>query len=316
MTQLEQSPLYRITKEEWQDLINSSSSYSEILSKVKRRDDRGSYSTLRKILSSFSDLDYSKMKENAKNKVHTGELSFDEVFKKGTHFGSSLLRNKLIKSGIKTFKKCECCGISEWMGKPITIQLHHKDGDHTNNEIDNIAELCPNCHSQTDSYAKPKGNNLNSNLPEIKKEKVKNYCLNCGKEIWAGSKYCLSCENERRWKNSNRPSKEILEKELENFVSYVELGKKYNTSDTNVKNWILSYNLPLPKRKLVEYKAKVRHPEYQVYTTRKTATGWEKYLKLGQHKIARYVPDHTVSQIEDYIKIFYDEAVEKGIIDK
>lgn len=286
------------------------------MSKVNRRDDRGSYTTLRKILSSFPDLDYSKMKENVKNKVRVGELPFDEVFKKGTHFGSSLLRNKLIKSGIKTFEKCECCGISEWMGKPITIQLHHKDGDHTNNEIDNIAELCPNCHSQTDSYAKQKGNDLNLSLPKIRKEKVKNFCLSCGKEIYPGGKYCVACENKRRWENSNRPSKEILIEESKNFVSYVELGKKYNVSDNTIKKWFLSYDLPLPKRKLAEYKPKVHYPEYQVYTTRKTATGWEKYLQLGQHKIARYVPNHTVSQIEEYIKDFYDEAVEKGIIDK
>jgi 5-methylcytosine-specific restriction endonuclease McrA len=48
--------------------------------------------------------------------------------------------------------RCECCGLSEWNGIPITLQAHHKDGDKTNNELENLQLLCPNCHSQTDNY--------------------------------------------------------------------------------------------------------------------------------------------------------------------
>ena len=47
---------------------------------------------------------------------------------------------------------CECCGLSEWNGIPITLQAHHKDGDKTNNELENLQLLCPNCHSQTENY--------------------------------------------------------------------------------------------------------------------------------------------------------------------
>ena len=61
------------------------------------------------------------MKENVNNRKHINEIPFGEVFKKGTHYSSSLLRNKLIKSGIKTFEKCEECGITEWNGKSIVI---------------------------------------------------------------------------------------------------------------------------------------------------------------------------------------------------
>lgn len=38
------------------------------------------------------------------------------------------------------------------MGGILSLQLHHKDGDRTNNEIDNLTYLCPNCHAITDSY--------------------------------------------------------------------------------------------------------------------------------------------------------------------
>ncbi len=53
---------------------------------------------------------------------------------------------------------CWICGIIEWNNKPITLELEHKDGDSTNNSEDNVCLICPNCHSQTETYkAKNKG---------------------------------------------------------------------------------------------------------------------------------------------------------------
>ena len=53
-------------------------------------------------------------------------------------------------------RKCECCKSDSWMEKPIKIELHHIDGDRTNNSKDNLQLLCPNCHAYTDSYCKRK----------------------------------------------------------------------------------------------------------------------------------------------------------------
>ena len=61
------------------------------------------------------------------------------------------LKNRLFKAGIKE-NKCECCGISEWNGKPLNMELHHIDGDRTNHKLDNLQILCPNCHSQTATF--------------------------------------------------------------------------------------------------------------------------------------------------------------------
>ena len=56
------------------------------------------------------------------------------------------LKNKLIKDGIKE-NKCECCGISEWLGVDIPLELHHKNNNHHDNSLNNLQILCPNCHS-------------------------------------------------------------------------------------------------------------------------------------------------------------------------
>jgi len=47
---------------------------------------------------------------------------------------------------------CELCNTSEWLGSPITLEVHHIDGNNKNNELSNLQILCPNCHSQTDNY--------------------------------------------------------------------------------------------------------------------------------------------------------------------
>lgn len=49
--------------------------------------------------------------------------------------------------------KCELCGISEYNGLEITLQVDHVNGDPYNNSPNNLRLLCPNCHSQTETYA-------------------------------------------------------------------------------------------------------------------------------------------------------------------
>jgi len=49
--------------------------------------------------------------------------------------------------------RCEVCGISDWQGRSITLQVDHIDGHHENNHKENLRLICPNCHSQTDTFA-------------------------------------------------------------------------------------------------------------------------------------------------------------------
>lgn len=49
-------------------------------------------------------------------------------------------------------EKCEVCGIIDWNGKPITFEIDHIDGNPYDDSPDNLRLICPNCHSQTDTY--------------------------------------------------------------------------------------------------------------------------------------------------------------------
>jgi hypothetical protein len=67
-----------------------------------------------------------------------------------------LLRKKLIQDGLKQ-ECCEMCGINEWMGNKLTLELHHVDGNRFNNSVNNLQILCPNCHSLTPNHSKMLG---------------------------------------------------------------------------------------------------------------------------------------------------------------
>lgn len=63
------------------------------------------------------------------------------------HPQSHKTKIKLIKFGVKKVV-CEICGLTEWNGLDIPLELHHVDGNHFNNSLDNLQLLCPNCHAQ------------------------------------------------------------------------------------------------------------------------------------------------------------------------
>ena len=48
--------------------------------------------------------------------------------------------------------KCECCGLETWLDQPIKLEVHHINGDHSDNRLENLQLLCPNCHSYTDTF--------------------------------------------------------------------------------------------------------------------------------------------------------------------
>jgi hypothetical protein len=87
---------------------------------------------------------------NKKNKIlKTWEKkSYDRLFN-GEKLHIQTLRKLLIKD---VDNCCEICNNSIWLDIPITLEVHHIDGDNKNNELKNLQILCPNCHSQTDNY--------------------------------------------------------------------------------------------------------------------------------------------------------------------
>ena len=49
-------------------------------------------------------------------------------------------------------RHCEKCGLEIWQGQPIPLEIHHVNGDNTDNRLENLLLLCPNCHALTNNY--------------------------------------------------------------------------------------------------------------------------------------------------------------------
>ena len=68
-------------------------------------------------------------------------------------FATNKLKIKLLKAGMIK-KECSWCGITDtWNDKPIVLHLDHINGIKNDHRLENLRLLCPNCHSQTDTYA-------------------------------------------------------------------------------------------------------------------------------------------------------------------
>ncbi len=65
--------------------------------------------------------------------------------------GRAHVKSRLIKAGLLELS-CQRCGITDWHGEPLSLELHHINGIGQDNRLENLALLCPNCHSQTDSW--------------------------------------------------------------------------------------------------------------------------------------------------------------------
>ena len=77
--------------------------------------------------------------------------SAPEVLKEGTNPGGDYLKRLLIHIEGRDYK-CEDCGLDSWRGKEIKLQVDHINGIHHDNRPENLRFLCPNCHSQTDTF--------------------------------------------------------------------------------------------------------------------------------------------------------------------
>lgn len=180
---------------------------------------------------------------------------------------------------------CERCKLNEWLDKPINLELHHKDGDRSNNALENLELLCPNCHSCTDNYGSK--NKKHSDVSDTELLKALENSTSIRQALFsvglsdAGANYtrarilmnqngvsllttkkqdkenfCIDC-GKAIYPNSTRcikceaktrriyPIERDELKQLIRTTPFTKIGEMYGVSDNAIRKWCISYQLPM-----------------------------------------------------------------------
>ena len=195
----------------------------------------------------------------------TNILNLDNILVENSTFdNTNNLKKYLIREGYKEHR-CERCKRTEWEGQEIPLELHHINGKRSDNRIENLQILCPNCHALTENYC---GKKVKINIIEKREEYLKKYCnelynkliissnkkekiirkqplkkcIRCGKEF-KGRKNAKFCSRECMIEyKTKRPSLEELKSKYAEFNgNKTKIGHFYGVSDNAVKKWLKFY---------------------------------------------------------------------------
>lgn len=152
----------QFSEEEFETIIMESQSWAQAAEKMGYSSQSGSAIATLKSVCQERGIDSSHMLGQAHNKNNFDYSRFRK---------DNAIKPEHMKQAIIHLRghRCELCLNTEWQNLPIPLEVHHLDGEHLNNELENLQLLCPNCHALTENW---RGKNINkTNKETISEEK-------------------------------------------------------------------------------------------------------------------------------------------------
>lgn len=156
--------LPKFTKTELENVVQDSTSIRQVLQKLGLIAAGGNYATVHRWCSKWN-INTSHFTGQAHNRGKTRNTGFagpsriplsELLVEHPIHYTTShRLKLRLIDEGILE-RKCYSCNLTEWLSRPISLELEHINGVHSDNRLSNLTLLCPNCHAQTPTYRRRK----------------------------------------------------------------------------------------------------------------------------------------------------------------
>ena len=213
--------LQKTTKEQMEYILSSSKSMREVILKFNLSPNgSGGYRNVKKRITDLG-IDIPKYNYHGDG-VNRRKLKDCEIYTKHSTYSRQSLKRRIIKDNLLEYKCTECGNNGQHNGKLLSLHLDHINGINDDNRLDNLRFLCPNCHSQTETYSG--------------KSNKKLHLCECGNKKDKNSNECRECSSFKRRK-VERPDVDTLIMEVKN-TGYSATGRKYGVSDNTIRKWI------------------------------------------------------------------------------
>jgi len=257
----------RWTEEQFRKAVAESKTITEIATRLGLSSGSGGNKDTVKNFAKANDisLEHLNGKEVAIAKLRERlSLSNSSIFVENSDVSGATVKKRILRENL-ILPKCRDCGLSAdmdgicwWNGKPLILNLEHINGKNNDNRLINLCFLCPNCHSQTSTFAGRKGVDRLSvaanKLSKLKDQPMpiknitrtyhKNKCNNCQKNFETdrqNQKFCShECSNQNMAKSV--PDRAALVK-LVDIMDLTAIGKIYGKTANSVKNWCKKHNV-------------------------------------------------------------------------
>lgn len=151
--------MQKYTKEWLEELCKNSYSYAEVLKKAGRSQGGGSQESLKSKIkeynidtSHFTGQRWQNSPNQKDNHEQREQYSIDEIFVENSKVTQKVLRGYIARHNILEYK-CQNCGCDgTWLSRDIALEVDHINGNNSDNRIENLRYLCPNCHALTKTY--------------------------------------------------------------------------------------------------------------------------------------------------------------------
>jgi rubrerythrin len=143
-------PYQRYDRDTLAAVVKTSSSFAEVSRRLGKRPAGGTLTNI-KLMCRRWEIDASHMTGQAHRRGQQSHNRKDasSILTMGTDMdhrkGADRLRRALLEIGVPY--KCNACGISDWLGRPLVLEVDHIDSRYWNNTAENLQFLCPNCHT-------------------------------------------------------------------------------------------------------------------------------------------------------------------------